>query len=129
MPHIVAPTHALEEGAVPMPVPAPAPTPVAVPPSVDLHALMLAVVAEKTGYPAEMLNLDLDLEGDLGIDSIKRVEILAAIQEQAADMPAVDTAAIGSLKTLGSIVDHIQGLLKGAAAPVATPTAPVETPL
>ncbi len=32
-------------------------------------------MSERTGYPAEMLGLDADLEGDLGIDSIKRVEI------------------------------------------------------
>ena len=43
----------------------------------DLAALILAVVADKTGYPAEMINLDMDLEADLGIDSIKRVEILS----------------------------------------------------
>ncbi|MFO0659219.1 MAG: phosphopantetheine-binding protein [Polyangiaceae bacterium] len=39
---------------------------------------MLTIVAEKTGYPAEMLGADMELEADLGIDSIKRVEILAA---------------------------------------------------
>ena len=32
-------------------------------------------MSERTGYPADMLGLDADLEGDLGIDSIKRVEI------------------------------------------------------
>ena len=34
-----------------------------------------ALVSDRTGYPADMLGLDADLEGDLGIDSIKRVEI------------------------------------------------------
>ncbi|WP_299496162.1 beta-ketoacyl synthase N-terminal-like domain-containing protein, partial [uncultured Shewanella sp.] len=42
----------------------------------ELEKTMLAVVAEKTGYPTEMLALDMDMEADLGIDSIKRVEIL-----------------------------------------------------
>ena len=51
---------------------------VAAKPAVDLEAVLLDVVAEKTGYPAEMLELDMDIEADLGIDSIKRVEILAA---------------------------------------------------
>ena len=41
---------------------------------------MMATVADKTGYPAAMLELTMDLEGDLGIDSIKRVEILAAVR-------------------------------------------------
>ena len=53
---------------------------------VDLQALMLAIVAEKTGYPADMLNLGMDLEGDLGIDSIKRVEILSAVADQAPEL-------------------------------------------
>ncbi len=41
----------------------------------QIQERLLAVVSERTGYPAEMLGLDADLEGDLGIDSIKRVEI------------------------------------------------------
>ena len=35
--------------------------------------IMMAVVSEKTGYPQEMLELGMDIESDLGIDSIKRV--------------------------------------------------------
>ncbi|MGH1348428.1 MAG: phosphopantetheine-binding protein, partial [Nannocystales bacterium] len=49
-------------------------------PAVDLHAIMTAVVSEKTGYPTEMLSPEMNLEADLGIDAIKRVEILSAVQ-------------------------------------------------
>jgi acyl transferase domain-containing protein/phosphopantetheinyl transferase/acyl carrier protein/predicted hotdog family 3-hydroxylacyl-ACP dehydratase len=65
-------------------VPAPSDPFVATPdqPRVDhagrVERLILELVAEKTGYPIELLGLDLDLEADLGIDSIKRVEILGA---------------------------------------------------
>ena len=59
-------------------------------PSVDLHDLMLDVVAEKTGYPKEMLELEMDIEAELGIDSIKRVEILAAVQSRAPGLPEID---------------------------------------
>ena len=41
---------------------------------------LLQIVSERTGYPTEMLDLDLNIEADLGIDSIKRVEILGAFQ-------------------------------------------------
>ena len=71
--------------------------------SIDLNALMLDVVAAKTGYPAEMLTLDMNLESDLGIDSIKRVEILAAVQERAPGMPEVDAAEMSRRETLGEI--------------------------
>jgi acyl transferase domain-containing protein/NAD(P)H-dependent flavin oxidoreductase YrpB (nitropropane dioxygenase family) len=41
---------------------------------------LLELVSERTGYPTEVLGLEQDMEADLGIDSIKRVEILAAFQ-------------------------------------------------
>ena len=42
---------------------------------------VLALVAEKTGYPVDMLDLDLDLEADLGVDTVKQAEVFAAIRE------------------------------------------------
>jgi acyl transferase domain-containing protein len=36
-------------------------------------------LVDKTGYPAEMLEPDLDLEADLGIDSVQRAEIWAVL--------------------------------------------------
>ncbi len=87
---------------------------------------MLAVVADKTGYPAQMLELSMDMESELGIDSIKRVEILAAVQEQAPGLPAVDSSHMGTLRTLGQIVEYMQSLLHGSAAPKLAATSPSE---
>jgi hypothetical protein len=64
---------------------------------------MLAVVAEKTGYPVEMLSEGMDLEADLGVDSIKRVEILSSIRERVPGLPEVDAGELSSLRTLGEI--------------------------
>ena len=55
------------------PKPASAPDPV--------REQILALVAEKTGYPTDMLDLDLDLEADLGIDTVKQAEVFATIRE------------------------------------------------
>ncbi len=52
-----------------------------------LTQALLAIVSEKTGYPVETLELDMDMEADLGIDSIKRVEILGAMQTQFPELP------------------------------------------
>ena len=82
-----------------------------------LSALLLNVVAEKTGYPESMLQLDMDLEGDLGVDSIKRVEILASVDERAPELPKVDRARLSALHTLGEIVDYL--LSSSATAPSA----------
>jgi len=43
---------------------------------------LLAIVSERTGYPAEMLDPDLDLEADLSIDSIKRQEIIGELSQR-----------------------------------------------
>ena len=75
----------------------------------NLEPLLLSIVAEKTGYPVDMLNLDMDLEGDLGVDSIKRVEILAAVDERAPQLPKVDRARLSALHTLREIVDYLVG--------------------
>ncbi|WP_300462945.1 type I polyketide synthase [Desulfobacula sp.] len=40
-----------------------------------LESHLLRIVSDRTGYPEEMLDFDLDMEADLGIDSIKRGEI------------------------------------------------------
>ena len=42
---------------------------------------VLAIVTEKTGYPADMLEMDLDLEADLGVDTVKQAELFAAVRE------------------------------------------------
>ncbi len=43
---------------------------------------VVALVAEQTGYPADMLALDLDLEADLGIDTVKQAELFATIRTE-----------------------------------------------
>jgi acyl transferase domain-containing protein len=82
----------------------------------DLGAALLAIVAELTGYPVEMLDTGMDMEADLGIDSIKRVEILAAVQERLPDMPQVDSTHLGGMRTLADIITHL-----GGATDAATP--------
>ena len=59
--------------------------------------IVLETVAEKTGYPREMLEPGMQLESDLGIDSIKRVEILSAVQKKLPGLPAVDAKVMGGL--------------------------------
>ena len=96
-------------------------------PAIDLahiQSVMMAVVAEKTGYPTEMLELEMDMEADLGIDSIKRVEILGAVQETIPDLPELNPEDLAELRTLGEIVTYMQSKVQSqvSAAPVAAVT-------
>jgi len=85
--------------------------PIVVPSStIDLgkiETVMMEVVADKTGYPVEMLELSMDMEADLGIDSIKRVEILGAVQDEIADLPELDAETLSEKRTLGQIVEYM----------------------
>ncbi len=76
-------------------------------PTQNVSKVMLEVVSEKTGYPIEMLSLDMDMESDLGIDSINRVEILAGVQERYPNLPKVNPEDLAEFRTLREIVDHI----------------------
>ena len=42
---------------------------------------VVAVVVAHTGYPADFIELDQDLEGELGIDTVKQAEIMAEIRD------------------------------------------------
>ncbi|HZG67887.1 MAG TPA: polyketide synthase dehydratase domain-containing protein, partial [Herpetosiphonaceae bacterium] len=74
-----------------------------------LGHLLLRIVSEKTGYPTEMLNLNLDLEADLGIDSIKRVEILGAFQQQSGIRLGEQMETVSTRKTLQGVIDFLSG--------------------
>jgi acyl carrier protein len=71
----------------------------------ELTVILMEIVAEKTGYPSEMLESGMDMEADLGIDSIKRVEILGAMEEQVPGLPAIEAEILAELRTLGQIVE------------------------
>lgn len=74
----------------------------------SISAVLLEVVAEKTGYPQDMLEMEMSLDADLGIDSIKRVEILSALQERLPDVPPVESDELGNFETLGHVLTRLQ---------------------
>ncbi len=76
-------------------------------PSDKVITQLLFVISEKTGYPSEMLELEMDLEADLGIDSIKRVEILGAMQEYYPSLKELDPQSLAELSTLQEIVECV----------------------
>jgi acyl transferase domain-containing protein len=95
--------------------PAPPPPTPAAPVVSDqrIAALLLEVIAEKTGYPAEMLELDMALDADLGIDSIKRVEILSALQERLPQAPIIKPEHLGTLHNLRDIAAFLAASSSG----------------
>ncbi|MBZ5720171.1 MAG: SDR family oxidoreductase [Acidobacteriia bacterium] len=117
------------------PVPAPATVPVsgAVPAVAQvitddsIKEKVLEIVAEKTGYPKDMLDLDLDLEADLGIDTVKQAEMFAAVRA-AYNIPRDENMKLRDFPTLASVIKFARDRRPGSIAlAIPTPTAAQET--
>ncbi|MEU8528854.1 SDR family oxidoreductase [Streptomyces sp. NPDC048629] len=97
----------------PEPEPVLEPTPQPVPElssGVDVQQVLLSVVAEKTGYPEEMLRPEMELETDLGIDSIKRVQILSVMRERVPGLGEFGVPDMARMRTLGAIAEALGGI-------------------
>lgn len=80
----------------------------------SLITSLLEIVSDRTGYPSDMLEPALDLEADLGIDSIKRIEIFNSFRKLLPEMVQQELEGnleeLAGLKTLESIFDWVRNL-------------------
>ncbi|WP_041685652.1 type I polyketide synthase [Renibacterium salmoninarum] len=97
--------------------------------SASILAAVVEIISERTGYPADMIEPDLDLEADLSIDSIKRTEIAGELAARfGAQGSALNEAQLEELskaRTTGAIAEQLLLSLNG---PAATPAAQVTQP-
>ena len=91
----------------------------------EITKAVLDIVAEKTGYPPEMLDLDLDLEADLGVDTVKQAEMFAAVRA-AYNIPRDESVKLRDFPTLAHVIRFARervAIQQPSAAPVAEPEA------
>ncbi|MCI0459604.1 MAG: SDR family oxidoreductase [Gemmataceae bacterium] len=91
-----------------------------------LAAMVIAIIAEVTRYPRDILQPEADLEEELGIDSVKRAEILAVLRARL-ELPEAGDGAVVPPRTIGDVVAAVGAYLGKAAATVRT--APAAAPL
>ena len=77
---------------------------------------MLEKVAEKTGYAPEELDLDAHLETELGIDSIRQIEVILALRDEL-KLPPDEGFRISQYPTLRALIAYLTQRLGGAATP------------
>lgn len=82
---------------------------IVLPPTEQFKSDLIRAVAERTGYSEDMLDLDAHMEADLGIDSIKRIEILSALKERYPFMEGRDEETVfeelAGIKTLNAVIE------------------------
>ena len=77
---------------------------------------ILPIVAAHTGYPEEFLEADADMEGELGIDSIKQAEIMTEIRS-IFNLELDEEFQIRDYPTLGQVANYVAGYQKSTNAP------------
>ncbi|MDV9178837.1 acyl carrier protein, partial [Streptomyces sp. W16] len=95
----------------------------------DVLRVVLEIISERTGYPVDMIEPDLDLEADLSIDSIKRAEIAGELAQRlgiggGADIASLDDAELEDLakaRTAASVTGWLSARLTEPAPVAQTP--------
>ena len=82
--------------------------------------ILLDQVTRRTGYPRAMLKLDFDMEADLGIDSIKRVEIFGELQSAGVVPEQIDMDRLSKCRTLSEVLALLEPA--SSAQPASPPT-------
>ena len=95
-----------------------------------IQRMLLTCISEKTGYPTDMLEPEHNLEADLGIDSIKRVEILGNVIQKIGIPDDDVTERANTVKTIKEIVEILAGNCRQTQSdhPGRTISSPPETP-
>jgi len=92
----------------------------------EFSAELLKAVSERTGYPVDMLDMDAHMEADLGIDSIKRIEIFSNLSQRHSLVGDRDEEKLieelSGFKTLREVVAWYERLLSPEAAQPVTET-------
>ena len=89
------------------------------PAGAELEAFLINFVVEQTGYPPEVVELDADLEADLGIDSIKKAQLFGELREYFDVTPSEDLT-LDDFPTLRHVLEYLQGV-PVKEEPTATP--------
>jgi acyl carrier protein len=77
----------------------------------DLLNKLVLIYQEATEYPVDLLEPDANLEADLGIDSVKQMQVLGIVKEKFSfDLP--EDMDMKALRTIREIADSIRPLAK-----------------
>jgi len=69
--------------------------------------VLIKTISDLTGFPVDMLEPSMNLESDLGIDSIKRVEILSKLEQELDDIETISSDGIANFKTIEEIINYL----------------------
>lgn len=123
--------------ALPEPLPEPAPsaapavteTPKPAPAALsDVQAFLLDAISEQTGYPADIIDVDADMEADLGIDTVKQAQVMGKVRDRYR-LSADPNLTLADVPTLRKVAEYVARRLAETPAPETAPAPSVALPV
>ncbi|MHA1853690.1 MAG: SDR family NAD(P)-dependent oxidoreductase [Candidatus Heimdallarchaeaceae archaeon] len=87
----------------------------------NISQTLISIVAELTGYDASVIDVKMDLEEDLGIDTIKQAEIFGKVREQF-DLPVDENISLAEFRTIEAITNYVKTKISEDTAKITTRT-------
>jgi acyl carrier protein len=84
-------------------------------PRAALQAEIIALFAQAMEYPPEVFSEDIDLEAELGIDSVKQMELLSKLESRYQLPPRPESFRLSDYGTLRKITDFMHAAIAAAA--------------
>ena len=92
----------------------------------ETYTVLLDELCERTGYDPDEIESDFELEADLGVDTVKQAEIMAAVREHYG-LPRDESFRLADYPTLEDLAGYISARLDGLKQTPAPVAAAVET--
>ncbi|MGQ0535784.1 MAG: SDR family NAD(P)-dependent oxidoreductase, partial [Methanobacteriota archaeon] len=86
----------------------------------EILATLIEICAQKTGYPKEALDPTMDLEADLGIDTVKQAEVFAIVRDRFA-VPRIENLRLKDYPTLAAVARLLAGTVATGERPAGAP--------
>ncbi len=94
----------------------------------EIQSFLTNFVVEQTGYPEDLVELDADLEADLGIDSIKKAQMFGEIGWHFKVAPPSGDVTLDDFPTLRHVLNFLVTAVDGGNAAPAQKSPPVQVP-
>lgn len=106
----------------------PAPIASDLPGRAEVQAFLLDAICEQSGYPPDIIELDADLEADLGIDTVKQAQVLGKVRDRF-DLRTDEKLSLRDFPTLGHVLDYVDGQLSTLRAAPKPSTPKIDVPM
>jgi acyl transferase domain-containing protein len=85
----------------------------------SIAAEVISLYASWLEYPEEVVTEEVDLEAELGVDSVKQVALMAKVREQYGIERPPDNFRLERFSKLGALIDAVHAILTGTEPAVA----------